>query len=215
MEEVKDYSVEGIANDVQELKIETASQFLSPPHPLSANIQDAPRDVVHHPDSFGGCSTMTNSVAGKEVRDDSATTKRSTLSDCAPSLADRDCDAASYDRDEQMASKNPSVREESSSSFTIDVGKGSLMEISELGTRSSLQSFSLQDQGGDTFSSASCGSSEEDSDYTLSDGSSLASCSIDYRCGLTPYVPSYDSTLLDDGSMSYGTSFSGSSFESY
>ena len=211
MEKVKDYSVEGIANDVQELKIETASQFLSPPHPLSANIHDAPCDVVHHHDSIGGCSTMTNSVAGKEVRDDSATTKHSTLSDCAPSLADRDCDAAGYDRDEQMASKNPSVQEESSSSFTVDVGKGSLMEISELGTRSSLQSFSmsLQDQGGDTFSSASCGSSEEDSDY------SLASCSIDYKCGLTPYAPSYESTLLDDGSMSYGTSFSGSSFESY
>lgn len=115
--EVKDYSAEGIANHVQELKIETSSHFLSPPPPRSSYIHVAPCDVVQHSESIGGCSTITHSVAGKivvrydaeDVPDNAATTKHSNLSACTSSLMDKDneiCD----DMDEQMVSKIPSVQ---------------------------------------------------------------------------------------------------------
>jgi hypothetical protein len=86
VDEVKEYSIEGVANHIQGLKIETSSQFLSPPPP-SAYIHVAPCNVVQHSESIGGCSTITHSVAGKiAVRDDgedvrghASTTKHSIL----------------------------------------------------------------------------------------------------------------------------------------
>ena len=230
MGDVKEYSVEGITNHVQKLKVETSSQFLSPPPPPpSAYIYD----VIHHSESIGACSTMTNSVAGKIVAkdkakdacDNTATTKSSTLS-CSSSLStDRDS-YTSYDRDVQMVSKVPSAQvtshehvpdaeykslgsgsketslyqsaNKSFLSFIMNVGKGSLLgsSASELGAS---QSFS---EYGDTFSSASSGSSEEDSDYTLTDGSSSASYSYDESFGLASY--SYGSSVQQDGYCGIG-----------
>jgi len=255
--EVKDYSAEGIANHVQELKIETSSHFLSPPPPRSSYIHVAPCDVVQHSESIGGCSTITHSVAGKivvrydaeDVPDNAATTKHSNLSACTSSLMDKDneiCD----DMDEQMVSKIPSVQVPShgqmseadyeslglgsqgtfasaskSASLSFMSGvvvKGSSMGLSsasELGTRTQSQSFSRmssQDQDGNTFSSASEGASEgaseEDSDYTLTDGSSSSPSTIDDSFTLS----SYASTMQEDDSMTYGTSlYSSSSSGSY
>jgi len=115
--EVKDYSAEGIANHVQELKIETSSHFLSPPPPRSSYIHVAPCDVVQHSESIGGCSTITHSVAGKivvrydaeDVPDNAATTKHSNLSACTSSLMDKDNETC-HDGDEQMVSKIRSVQ---------------------------------------------------------------------------------------------------------
>jgi len=269
VEEVKEYSVEGLANHVQDLKIETSSQFLSPPPP-SAYIHVAPCDVVHHSESIGGCSTITHSVAGKlvvrdeaeeihsvagklvvsseaeEIRDNVATTKHSNLSACASSLMDRDNEASDH-MDEHVVSKIPSgqapshehmsdaeyeslglgsketstqhysaSKSDSLSFMSVDE-KGSSMGLSsasELGTRTQSQSFSLslRNQDSNTFSSASEGASEEDSDYTLTDGSSSSSApsSIDDSFVLS----SYASTMQEDDSMTYGTSVSGSSSSS-
>jgi len=245
------------------LKIETSSQFLSPPPPPSAYIHVAPCDVVHHSESIDGCSTITHSVAGKLVvrhepeeihsfagklavrdepeviPDNAATTKHSNMSSCASSLMDRD------NKDEHVVSKIPSVQDPSleqmsdaeyeslglgskgtytqhysasksdSVSFMSVAGKGSSMGLSsaELGTRTQSQSFSLsfRDQDSNTFSSASVDASEEDSDYTLSDGSSSALSSIDDSFVLS----SYSSTMQEDDSMTYGPSLSGSSSDSY
>ncbi len=267
LEEVKEYSVdEGLANHVQGLKIETSSQFLSPPPPPSAYIHVAPCDVVHHSASIGGCSTITHSVAGRlvvrdeaeeihsfagklAVRDEpevirdntetnnAATTKHSNMSTSASSLMDRD------NKEEHVVSKIPSVQDPSheqmseaeyeslglgsqgtynqhysaskseSLSYMSVAGKGSSMGLSsasELGTRTQSQSFSLslRDQDSNTFSSASVGASEDDSDYTLTDGSSS---SVDDSFLLS----SYASTMQEDDSMTYGPSLSGSSSCSY
>ena len=234
--DVKEYSVEGITNHVQKLKVETSSQFLSPPPPPpSAYIYD----VIHHSESIGACSTMTNSVAGKIVAkdkakdacDNTATTKSSTLS-CSSSLStDRDS-YTSYDRDVQMVSKVPSAQvtshehvpdaeykslgsgskqtfaqhqsaNKSFFSFIMNVGKGSLLgsSASELGASQSFTT-SLGDEYGDTFSSASGGSSEDDSDYTLGGGSSSTSYSYDESFGLASY--SYASSVQQDGYCGIG-----------
>lgn len=259
---MKEYSVdEGLANHVQQgLKIETSSQFLSPPPPPSAYIHVAPCDVVHHSASIGGCSTITHSVAGRLVvrdeaeenrsfagsltvrdepeviRDNATTTKHSNMSASASSLMDRDNKA---DDHVDVVSKIPFVEDPSheqmseaeyeslglgskgtytqqysasksdSASFVSVAGKGSSMWLSsasELGTRTQSQSFSLslRDQDSNTFSSAS----GEDSDYTLTDGSSS---SIDDSFLLS----SYASTMQEDDSMTYGPSLSGSSSCSY
>lgn len=248
-EEVKEYSVEGIANNVQELKIETSSQFLSPPPP-SAYIHVAPCDVVQHSESIGGCSTITHSVAGKlvvrdhaedVVRDNATTTKHSNLSACASSLMDRD-NEVDDNGDDQVVAKIPSVQvpshgqmsdadyvslglgskgtftqnfsasKSASLSFMSVSGKESsigMSSTSELDTQAQSQSFSLMSfQEDNTFSSESDGSSEEDSNYTLSDGSSSSSApsSIDDSFAQS----SYSSTMHGDDSMTYGTSLSGS-----
>jgi hypothetical protein len=276
VDEVKEYSIEGVANHIQGLKIETSSQFLSPPPP-SAYIHVAPCNVVQHSESIGGCSTITHSVAGKiAVRDDgedvrghASTTKHSNLSASVHSLIDRDVEAGG-NGDDQLVEKMPSVQvpsheqmsvqvpshEQMSSaeceslglgskeayskrymasrsaslSFMSVVGKGTSMGLSsasELGTETQSQSFthmssaseldtetqsqsfshmSTQDDG-DTFSSASEGASEEDSDYTLSDGSSISD---------SVALSSYVSSMQEDDSMTYGTSLSGSSsYDSY
>lgn len=270
LEEVKEYSVdEGLATHVEGLKIETSSQFLSPPPPPSAYIHVAPCDVVHHSESIGGCSTITHSVAGKLVvrdepeeihsfpgklairdepeviRDNATTTKHSNMSSSASSLMDRNTKANDH---VDVVSKIPSVQDPSneqmsdaeymslglgskgtytqhysasksdSLSFMSVVGKGSSMgqsSASELGSRTQSQSFSLslRDQDSNTFSSASAteGASEEDSDYTLTDGSSSAPSSIDDSF----LQSSYASTMPEYDSMTYGTSLSGSSSGSY
>jgi len=252
-EEVKEYSVEGVADHIQEMKMETKSQYLSPQQ-HSAHIRDAPCNVEQHSESIGGCSTITHSVAGKiavrvdseKVRGYNASTKKhsniSTHVSSASSLLDRDVEAGD-DGDDQLVDEMPSLQVHShgqmffaeyeslglSSKATYSTyskrsmddrsaslslmsfsGKGSSMGLSsasELGTETLSQSFShTTSQDGDTFSSDSFSSaSEEASDYTLSDRSSIDD-------SFTP--SSYVTSMQEDDSMTYGT-LSGSSSESY
>lgn len=209
---LKEYSVEGVVNRVQELKIETSSQFLSPPPP-NAYRHAAPCNVVQHSESICGYSTMTHSLADNlVVRDDvegvrgnALTTKHLNLTVQMPSH--EQMSGADYVSLGLGSKETFSASGSASLSFMSVVGKGSSMEASELDTtQTQSQSFSyMSSRDGTTFTSAP----SEDSEYTLTDGSSsLPSSALSFA---DDSFTCASSSLQENYSMAYETSLSGSS----
>ena len=241
MEEIKEYSVEGISNHVKGLKIETSSQFLSPPPP-STYIHVAPCEVVQHSASIGGCSTITYSVAGKivtrdeaeKVPDNAATTKHSNLSTCASSLIDRDKEDEGNDKkDDQKAVQVPSNEQLSNVDYE-SLGLGSKESLSQnhyksrsasmsymsvVGNGSSMSGSTVTELDTQTKSQSFSLMSYEDGN-TFSSASDSSDSDEDSDYTLTDASCSIDDTYtfastLHDDSMTYETSLSGSSCASF
>lgn len=239
MEDLKEYSVEGVSNDDKGLKIETSSQFLSPPPP-SRYIHVAPCEVVQHSASIGGCSTITYSVAGKivardeteKVPDNAATMKHSNLSTCASSLMDRDNEVNEKHDDHEAV--QVASNEQMSNADYESLGLGSKGSLSKNHYKSKSASISYMSVVGKGSSMSESTVTELDTQtksqsfslMSYDDGNTFSSASdssdseedsdytlTDASCSIDDTY-TYASTLHDD-SLTYETSLSGSSCASF